>query len=245
MKNRFLILTATHGNEGFSVNVLQELEKEFPCNVYGYDWIISNEKAFQKNVRFIDVDLNRSALGDKKSNKYEEKRAAEIIGLSKEYDFVIDIHGTNSTFGIVKIIPYPTFPNLILASMFAPPRNVIWYAKESQKKGPLVQFTHCPAIELECGPKNNEKTKLLLKKVLEEFIKSYKTFSKESIFGNIKKQEFYSVYGKEIRDTIKRNDFELVKNSNEEFYPFLANNDYKDISYYKMKKVKVEEYFLC
>lgn len=244
MKNKFLILTATHGNEGFSVEVLQDLEKEFPRKEYGYDWIISNEKAFQKNVRFVGADLNRSAPGDKKSIVYEKKRAAEIIELSKQYDFVIDIHGTKSEFGIVKIIPFPTFSNLVLASMFSLPKNVIWYAKESDTKGPLVQFTHCPSLELECGPKNSPKTKGLLKSVLKEFLLLYKAFSKEIIFENVKKQEFYSVYGKETGDTIKRKDFALVKNKDEEFYPFLANNDYKEISYYKMKKVQLEKFFL-
>src|SRR5574344_1930263 len=93
---RILFITATHGNEQDGVKVMQQLEKELPKDKYGYDWIIGNEKAYQKNVRYIDQDLNRSAPGDSSSPVYEVRRAAELVKIANSYDVVIDIHGTKT-----------------------------------------------------------------------------------------------------------------------------------------------------
>jgi hypothetical protein len=241
MKNKILFISSTHGNESFSIPVFEALEKDYPRNVYKYDWIIGNAKAVEKDVRFIDTDLNRSAPGSLKSNVYEEHRAAEIIELSKEYEMVIDVHGTRSDFGIVKIIPYPSYANLLLAGMFPVTKNVVWYSNDSIQKGPLVQFTHCPAIELECGDKQDSRTAILLKQTLIEFLENMK--NPYVIMTQFKKQEIYSVYGKETNDSVHRVDFEKVVKDNETFYPFLTKNGYSDVSYYKMKKILMEELF--
>jgi succinylglutamate desuccinylase len=241
MKNKILFISSTHGNENFSISVLEELEKEYPKEKYGYDWIIGNPKAVEQNVRFIDTDLNRAAPGNAKSDLYEEKRAAEIIELSKQYDIVIDIHGTKSDFGIVKIIPYPSYQNLVLAGLFQEKRNVIWYSKESKKRGPLVQFMSCPAIELECGDKRAPKTQKLLKKTLSSFLQTANKAG--SVLEKTKNQEFYVVYDKALSDVDQQTDFRKVADGGIRFYPFLATNGYKDVSYYKLKKIVLEEVF--
>jgi predicted deacylase len=241
MKSKILFIAATHGDEAFSIPVLQELEKEYPKSEYSYDWIIGNARAIEHNVRFIDTDLNRSAPGNIQSNSYEEKRAAEIIEISQRYDIVIDIHGTKSDFGIIKILPYPSYPNLVLASLFREPRNVIWRSKQSKDRGPLVQFMHCPAIELECGDKTDPKTQKLLKETLIKFLHAANT--QYSIRKHTSNQEFYIVYDLESKDKTPRKDFQEIKIGKEIFHPFLAKNGYTDISYYKMRKITIEELF--
>lgn len=37
-----LFIAASHGDEGFSIPVLEKLEKNVPKEKYGYDWIIGN-----------------------------------------------------------------------------------------------------------------------------------------------------------------------------------------------------------
>src|SRR3989338_5327334 len=169
----FLIIDATHGNEGFAVPVLQQLEKRFARSQYGYDWIIGNPTALMANKRFIDTDLNRCAPGDALSCIYEEKRAAEIMTLSKNYEFVIDIHGTNATCGVCTIIPIPRINNLLLAASMNCQQNIIWNNPASRLRGPLTQHVLCPAIELECGPKNNRETALKLTTTLSNFLRNY------------------------------------------------------------------------
>jgi succinylglutamate desuccinylase len=80
-----LYITYTHGNEIPPKNIVEDIEDK--------DVIVANVLAAEKNVRFIDTDLNRS-FGVSKPNSYEEKRAVEIENIMKSYDIVYDIHRT-------------------------------------------------------------------------------------------------------------------------------------------------------
>ncbi len=150
-ETKLLFIAATHGNENFSIPVFKSLESEYPRNKWGYDWIIGNPKALNQGKRFTETDLNRSAPGDPNSSLYEERRAAELIETAQDYDMIVDIHGTVSPCGLVKIIPKPSIENLALASLFPELVNIIWYSARSLKKGPPVQFMAKPALEIECA----------------------------------------------------------------------------------------------
>lgn len=233
-EQKILFLTATHGDEGFSVPVFQRVEKQYPKGEFGYDWTVSNPRALGENRRFTEADLNRSAPGDPNSPVYEERRAAEIVELSSNFTCLIDVHGTVADSGIVTIIPYPTLENIILAKKVGVKRNVIWYSKSSLEKGPIVQFTNCPAVEIECGPKNETSTQEGLEKVIVSFLEEAEPSEQP---------EFYQVYGKLPTDGNIYKDFELATKGDEEFYPFLSNQ-YEGVACYKMRKVKFEDLFL-
>ncbi len=244
MADKFILITATHGDEKLGVDVMKELEKELSPNDFNFDWIIGNPKAYRKGVRFIDTDLNRAAPGNVASNLYEEVRAAELIKLSSKYEFVLDIHSTVSDSGIVTIIPYPTLENIYLATALDIKRNVIWYSSISLKKGPLVQFTNCPGIEIECGPKNSQRLKTQLFKILKKFIKESRSVSTQDVINNIKNKEFYVVYGKEMgKNNPILKDFQLVGNGQEAYYPFLSNQ-YSGIVCYKTKRFDIKQHLL-
>lgn len=236
MAEKFLIIAALHGDEELGVEVMEKIEKEFLPEKYSYDWIIGNPEAYKKKVRFIEADLNRVAPGDLKSSIYEERRAAEIIALSQKYSFVLDLHATVANSGIVTLITYPTLQNFFLASMINTRRSIVWYSSSSSVKGPISQFTKCPAIEIECGPQKSNKTKDELLKILKEFIlKNFET-KVGRILKQIKSKQFYVIYGKMIGEHNSRiKDFKPYKNNKESFYPFLANQ-YDGIVCYKAKK---------
>ncbi len=240
---RILFITGTHGNEGFSGDVFRNLAKRYPKNEFGYDNIVGNPRALKKNIRFTDADLNRSAPGDLTSAIYEERRAAQIINLSKKYKIVIDVHGTIANCGIVTIIPYPTLQNLVLAAMLPIKRNVIWYSKSSLKKGPLVQFTNCPAIEIECGSKSSEQTKKDLEDILSKFLKARISGNLDNLIENLKNKEFYSMYEKMNVNGKIYKDFQLEKGNGEKFYPFMSSQ-YPGTACYKTKKINFEKLFL-
>lgn len=239
MRN-LLFVGATHGDEAIGVDTLYEIEQIYDRKDYGYDWIIGNPRAFQANVRFTGSDLNRSAPGNPGSTIYEERRAAEIIEISKSYDAMIDIHGTVADCGITTIIPKPNAENLALARSLPVARNVIWYAQESELSGPLVQHTACAAVEIECGPKNNSAIKAQLKGIIGQILLANRgeTITDTSI------QEFYDVYGplEGAWDT-KIQDFQPTTFDGETFYPFLSSQ-YKGITCYKMINVIPEEVML-
>lgn len=244
MADKFLIITATHGNESVGIEIIKKIEKELPQKDYNYEWIIGNPKAREKGVRFVEADLNRVAPGNNKGNLYEERRAAEIIEMSSKYKFILDIHSTVSNSGIVTLIPYPTLENIFLGTSLNIKRNVIWYSKASLKKGPLVQFTSCPGIEIECGPENSQKLKTQLVKILKKFIKRSRSASVPDIINNIKNKEFYVVYGKILgKHDLSIKDFQLVKNDRGNYYPFLSNQ-YPGIVCYKTRIFDIKQYLL-
>jgi predicted deacylase len=236
---KILFIAALHGNEAFSVKVLEKLEEKYPRDKYNYDWIIGNPEAVKQGVRYTERDLNRSAPGDSQSDYYEERRAAELIKLTSNYDFVIDIHGAMTDCGLVKIIPYPTPENIQLARAIPIKKNVIWYAEESNAAGPISQHSMCPAIEIECGPKNDPKVALELGIVLEKILDANAKGSLDPFAGQ---QEFYNVYGlqKGERNPNIR-DFKLVNQGKEAFYPFLSSNQYNQIACYKMERLDLSE----
>ncbi len=234
--SKLLFIAGTHGNEPIGVEALRDIEKKYNPSDYNYDWIIGNPRAFEAGVRFIDTDLNRSAPGNPNSDSYEERRAAKILNLSKQYGAVIDIHGTIADCGIATIIPYPTIENIDLAKAIPLARNVIWYAAESAISGPLVQHTSCPAVEIECGPKDvtdiREQLKVVLGKIL---------LANVGQLSNAVQQSFYEVYGEDTGGYYE--DFYLARNGDEEFFPFLSY-EYDGTSCQKMRLVNPTEVML-
>ncbi|MFZ3009958.1 MAG: succinylglutamate desuccinylase/aspartoacylase family protein [Candidatus Microsaccharimonas sp.] len=239
---KILFITATHGNEQDGTKVMQRLEQELPKEDYGYDWIIANEKAYAINERFVEQDLNRSAPGDINSPVYEVRRAAEIIDMSKNYDVVIDLHGTKTDSGMVTIIPYPTKQNVALAQSTGLNRNVVWYSETSNVAGPLVQHMSIPAIEFECGPRDTDKAFDLTYTAVRRFIEA----NREGVdVEGVEKVEFYNVYDKlpgEHDSSLE--DFVMTTRGGESFYPFLSGNEYGGIVCYKMNKIDASDIVL-
>ncbi len=219
-KNKVLILTATHGNEEFSIPVIQKLKKEFK-----FDWQISNPKALEKGVRFTQKDLNRSGPGNPKSKYYEERRAKKMIDLAKKYKTVIDVHGTVSTTGCFIILSDPNWQNIELSKKFNVQNVVLW--PSLMPTGPLSQFIP-NSLEIECGPKDNKKTSIKLEKILRDYLNGK---------PNTLNQEFYIVTGKFTKDT-KKTMREFVKFTYKKtsFYPLMIGQ-YPGIKCYMMQKL--------
>lgn len=226
----YLFISATHGDEGFSVRVLKRLVSEDRAN---YDWIIGNEKAYPLGKRFLDVDLNRVAPGEANSEMYESRRAFEIIEFAKSYKAIIDLHGTTAKSGIFVIVTKNTEENLLLAERIPVENVVIWEGSGKSKTGPITSFVK-PGIEIECGPKDDPEISKKLYKILKGFLDGE---------THMPKKRYFTVYGKIFKNEVsldfgaRISDFELVKISDEEFYPLLVNQ-YPDLLCYKMREIK-------
>ncbi|PID33302.1 hypothetical protein CR969_01470 [Candidatus Saccharibacteria bacterium] len=96
---KILIVGVQHGNEIFGAKVIDHCKQKYQS----VDGVIANPRAHKENVRFCETDMNRSYNAPSISS-YEEKRAAEVLELSKRYDFVIDIHTTTADMDFVPII---------------------------------------------------------------------------------------------------------------------------------------------
>ncbi len=236
---KFLIIVATHGDETFSLPIVNKIKKRFRNK---FDFIIGNPNALKENKRFIDVDLNRVAPGKEKSPLYEEKRAKEIIEKSENYSFIIDIHGTISSSGIFTIVTNPTPKNMFLAYSLPIKKIVIWGSKNnSRDTGPLSRFVNC-GVGIECGPKNSINIQKKFEAILNTFLSQ-----KNKIPDNDK--ELYQVFGsvkkEELKNTkIKLKDFKKVSLNDQPFFPLLVNQYRSDgIVCYKLREVDFYQKF--
>jgi predicted deacylase len=88
------------GKEAIERFLRKEIEFKKPVK-----FVIANEEAFEKGVRFLDDDLNRSFPGDSESESHEERLAAEVLR-HVEGTKVLDLHTTKSY-----PEPFATFTN--------------------------------------------------------------------------------------------------------------------------------------
>lgn len=215
-----LFLAATHGNEGFTIPILEKLSKQFV-----FDWEIGNPKAYAKNLRFTEKDLNRSGPGNQTSKVYEERRACELITKGKEYKTVIDLHGTIGKTGIFVIVTNPNWKNIELAKNLNIKNVVLWPGLIPT--GPLTQFIS-NSLEIECGPKSEKETAVKLEKILREYLSGE---------NKIIKQNFFIVSGVFTQETNKpMKEFTKFTYRNNSFYPLMIGQ-YSKIKCYMMQKL--------
>ena len=109
------VVGGTHGNERTGVTLVQHWLQN-PADVqrqtFTTELLLGNPEAIQKNVRFIDRDLNRSFLSQyvdgKTAGTHETARAREIVatlqsGHTRKRTFAIDLHTTTAHMGITLI----------------------------------------------------------------------------------------------------------------------------------------------
>lgn len=226
---KILFIVASHGDEPMGLKVVERLFKGKTKNKF--DYLIGNPKALKNNARFIDTDLNRIYPGKPKGN-IEETVAYNILKFIKKnnYDYIIDLHSTVSKTGTFIIITKPSTKNLGLALMFDIKKIVIW-PKSKESTGSLSSFVKC-GVEIESGPKNDEKIIKNLENILNKFIEG--SNNKDNIKDKIRGKEFYMITGKIKSKKIapKLKDFK----KNGKFYPLFVNQ-YEGMLCYKMKKI--------
>lgn len=94
------VMGSIHGNERIGAAVLEELKKilafvELKTDVY---LILGNPEAYARDVRFVDIDMNRLFGADRNINQpgknIEEKRVAEIAPVLAKSHYLLDLHST-------------------------------------------------------------------------------------------------------------------------------------------------------
>ena len=84
---KVIVLGGVHGNEIAGIEVLDRVKDKV-------DTLLCNPKAVEKNVRFVEEDLNR--LFGVENDSYEGNLAKEIKKKLNQYDICIDIHNSTS-----------------------------------------------------------------------------------------------------------------------------------------------------
>ncbi len=239
--SEILFIGATHGDERIGVDVLRNLQDRRS----DFDWIIGNPPALQRGTREYEGDLNRSAPGDPASSQYAQRRACELIELSKKYRYTIDIHGSTQPVGIFVIVTNPNLQNLRLATMLGIKRIVLWPAQSPEMEGPLSEEFPC-GVEIECGIKTNPAMQAELQSRIEHFLNHRAHLEKVNWPAELHQRDLYEQIGPltsdEANGTKGLEEFDEFQLGDEMIAPvFIGSYPYKNIVAYKLKRLTAEQ----
>ena len=161
---KILIVSGTHGNEINPVWAVNQYRNQENVNnkKNEYKYIIGNPLAYEKGVRYIDSDLNRSFyfnnLPNEKKNIYENNRAKfllEKFGKNgyEPCEIAIDLHTTTANMGTSIVLYGRRIKDFCLAALlqnkFGLP--IYLHEKDKKQKGFLVEAWPCGLV-IEIGP---------------------------------------------------------------------------------------------
>jgi hypothetical protein len=148
MCKKILVIGGVHGNELSGIQLVQLL-KELPLQ--SVDTLIANPLAVQKNVRFVEQNLNQ-CFSDNSTDSYENNQAIEIKQILNEYDYILDFHNTTSDKNTCLITTQlPNSVHLHLSEILNIKNIVIM-----PKGGSLIGYNSEKAISIEIS--NTDKT---------------------------------------------------------------------------------------
>jgi len=197
-----------------------------------FDILIGNPKAYEKRVRYIESDLNRSFNG--KSETYEEKRAQEIIPILQSYDTVIDIHSTITGVTDACIVVNDTEITREISS-YTGAKN---YIVMPEMKHSLI--AHCNnGIALELGGNNPKLYETALNNILK---KNRHGMTRYICIGEEEKPEGYTTHLKNYENVSKGQIIASKPHSvlvaSERYTTFLwGSTQYEKIFGFKLKKL--------
>lgn len=157
------LIYCLHGDEIATEQVAKQLNKEL-----GVEIILGNPKAREKQIRFIESDLNRS-FG--KTGTYESNRANELMELlnSKNEGLIIDLHTTNSGMPPVAIITNLKQLKLVARTGI---QKIIYMNEEFSAGGSLIEnVPNSFSIEFSPDTKSAENVKAFIRSAFEGKIK--------------------------------------------------------------------------
>ena len=103
----YAVLACVHGDEKSGWKAIQKLKNSDYEIKKPLKLVLANEKAFERDQRFVDVDMNRVFPGDPESDRYEERVAAELLEEVGDLK-IIDLHSTASEDAPFAIVEYPS-----------------------------------------------------------------------------------------------------------------------------------------
>lgn len=159
-----VVVGSLHGDEPAGKNAIQRLLEENHDFRKPVKFIIANEKALEKDERYVDCDLNRSFPGKKNSVHHEDRLAVKITGEIKGKS-VLDLHTTHSTEE-----PFATMEDTADDSMdfisSANVENAVYFPEDS---GTMIHQAETGII-VETGPQGTEQAVEDAYKVLRNFL---------------------------------------------------------------------------
>jgi succinylglutamate desuccinylase len=155
-----VITGGTHGNEPAGVKAIVELHHDITCNRVGLkrgkiSFLLGNPKAFEKDVRYLDCDLNRH-FTKPDASKVEGVRALEIkafLGNHHDIEALLDLHSVSIGDFILLVYPKGVAEDIEFAlKVSSIPLHFVFHAEHMP--GTLIEAArshHIPGLIVECG----------------------------------------------------------------------------------------------
>ncbi|WP_408958264.1 succinylglutamate desuccinylase/aspartoacylase family protein [Natrinema sp. 74] len=245
------VVAGIHGDEPCGVRAVQRLLDERPTVERPVKLVVANEAALERQVRFVDEDLNRAFPGDPDAMTHEGQLAHELI-TELEDCLTFSMHSTQShadPFAIVKgvtetaeeIVPQLPVTAMVETSNFA--------------EGRL--FSAINTVEVECGLQGSETAAENADRLTRAFLTAVGVLPGDTVRRKLPVYRLTDVIWKEQADTYEvfvDNFTEVEAGSpfaaadgdeqiaEESFYPVLMSpNGYQDVFGYTAEKLDVLE----
>ena len=90
------VFAGVHGNERVGVEVVEKLLSTIAVERGTVHFVFANTRAIQKNLRYIERNLNRCFSRDNVGTTYEDQVARVLMDLLDETDALLDVHASNT-----------------------------------------------------------------------------------------------------------------------------------------------------
>ena len=177
-----LIIGAQHGDERLGPRLDRFLKSDTTGRFATVDYLCGNPRAYRRNVRFTETDLNRS-YGVAHPASYEEKRAHKILQIieAKKYDYVLDIHTSRADVGHFFLATHLQGPvrKVIAASSF---RRIAIMPPHIADCSLIGQATQAISIEYDCRLARNKRTLQELVSLLNNLLADVSELHQREVF---------------------------------------------------------------
>ncbi|MXV63365.1 succinylglutamate desuccinylase [Natronorubrum sp. JWXQ-INN-674] len=243
------VVAGVHGDEPCGVRAVERLLDERPTVERPVKLIVANERALERQVRFVDEDLNRAFPGDPDAATHEAQLAHRLVD-ELEGCFTFSMHSTQShadPFAIVnsvsetanELVPQLPVSAMVETSNFA--------------EGRL--FSEIDTIEVECGLQGSETAAQNADRLTRAFLTAVGVLPGDTVHRDLPVYRLTDVIRKAQADTyevfvdnfteVEAGDPFAAADGNEQvaeeaFYPVLmSSNGYRDVFGYAAEKVSV------
>ncbi len=204
--NQVLLVAGTHGNElsGIYINKLIKdgLYKADRAS-FKTESILANPNAIEKNVRFVDCDLNRQFTPENRTLEHSEQNevnvAKELMSKYSDVDnqLVIDLHNTTSNMGATLILlatsPFYTKMGAYVKEKM-PEANILFEDRKEWAEQPYLCSLGQHGVMIEVGEQAHSSLKfetLELMKTMLTHLLDYVELHNQNALGKLKGYEGY------------------------------------------------------
>jgi len=139
------VVAAIHGDEPCGVRAIDRLLASSPAVERPVKFVVANEEALDREVRYVEEDLNRAFPGDPDAETHERRLAAALSQEVRDCT-TLSLHSTQSY----------ADPFALVDTVDAVARSVCPYLPvsvlvetEAESDGRLIEYPH--VVEAECG----------------------------------------------------------------------------------------------